>query len=557
MAWHSRPLSECDGFNNDLQDRLQAFGVVLVLFLACLALLLTAPTDGDFWWNDAPRHALNGAFIMDLVAAHPFHDPVRWAIDYYLMRPALTIMFYPPLFYCVEAIAFAVFGVSHVVAQAAVVLFCGLLAGSVYLLARAVLPRWSAVGAALLAIGTPETAFWGRQIMLDVPAYALIATSACFLLFYLRKGHPRTIYLTALFLVAAIYTKYNAGFIAPALVATFIMTKGRAAFRDRHAIAAAAIACIGLVPAAVMMHQFGASNLQSLSGLEGTIPPNSLECWLFYLKVLPAQLGTMTVILAAGGLALLANRAVVGRDRSIYRLLLAWLLVGYLVFSAISLKENRDTIMVLLPLAIAGPLFLLMIPPRPLGELAGLALGVGTICYSLMFCPVDRVGGYKEIAAYLAEKLPRNGVVAYSGFRDANLIFDLAAIPGRSDITVVRIDKLLLSAPVGERRRGVKQSDLNETGIAELLRGLGATFFVIQPGFWSDLQVMSRFDSVIRGTDYETVRHFGLTGTLSSQDGKAGIEVLRPTYAIATKFRRLDIDMPLAGQRFQQDAQPN
>jgi hypothetical protein len=88
------------------------------------------------------------------------------------------------------------------------------------------------------------------------------------------------------------------------------------------------------------------------------------------------------------------------------------------------------TIMVLLPLAIAGPSLLLMILPRPFDQVAGLALGASTICYSLMFCPVDR---YKEIATYLAENLPRNGVVAYSGFRDANLVVDLAAIPGRTD----------------------------------------------------------------------------------------------------------------------------
>jgi hypothetical protein len=553
MAWRSRPASVLPG---DPRDRWQALAVVAVLFLGCLALLLTAPTGGDFWWNDAPRHALNGAFVMDLVKAHPFGDPVRWAIDYYLARPALTILFYPPLFYCVEAIAFTVFGVSHVVAQATVVLFCGLLAGAAYRLARELLPRWSAVGAALLTIGTPEAAFWGRQVMLDLPAYAVIVSSSCFLLFYLRKGRPSAVYLTALFVVAAVYTKYNAGFVAPALAGVFIMAKGRTALRDRHAMAAAAIAGAALLPAVVMMRKFGASNLQSLSGLEGTIPLASLECWLFYIKALPAQLGALTVILAAGGLALFLKRVASGPDRWVYGLLLAWLLVGYLVFSAISLKEDRDTIMVLLPLAIAAPSFLLMTLPRPLGEMAGLALGAGTMCYSLVFCPVDRVGGYQEIASYLAENLPRNGVVAYSGFRDANLVFDLATIPGRSDVTVVRIDKLLLSAPVGERRRGVKQLDLSEAEIGALLRGLGATFFVVQPGFWSDLQVMSRFDTVINGPDYDKARHFDLSGTLSSQDGRAGIEVLRPTYPRTTQSRHLDIDMPLASQRFQADTQP-
>ena len=94
--------------------------IACLLALACLALLLTAPAAGDFWWQDAPRHAINGVFVRDFVAAQPVIHPSQWAIDYYLMRPALTIMFYPPLFYAVEAGAFALFGVSHFVAQAVV-----------------------------------------------------------------------------------------------------------------------------------------------------------------------------------------------------------------------------------------------------------------------------------------------------------------------------------------------------------------------------------------------------------------------------------------------------
>jgi hypothetical protein len=527
-----------------------------ILFLACLGLLLTAPVAGDFWWNDAPRHALNGAFVKDFVAAHPFDDPVRWAINYYLHRPALTILFYPPLFYAVEAIVFALFGMSHFVAQATVSLFVLLLAAASHTLARNILPRWSAVGAALLAIGTPETAFWGRQIMLDVPAYALIATSACCLISYLRFGQTRAIYLTTLFLLAAIYTKYNAGFVAPAFAIAFIATKGRAGFRDRHALIAAAAMVAGLLPAIVIMLKFGAHNLESISGLQGTIPLSSLANWLFYVEALPGQMGVLTVMLAVGGLAVMLRRFAADQVSPLYGLLLAWLAIGYLFFSLISLKEPRDTIMVLLPLTIAAPLLLVTILPRRVGDLAGLALGLCTLAYTLIFCPVSRVDGYRQIAEYLARTVPHDGIVVYSGFRDANLIFDLATITDRSDISVIRVDKLLLSAPVGERRRGVKEADYDEARIARLLRDVGASYFVVQPGFWSDFPVMSRFSSVIDGVDYEKAAHFDLTGELSTQDGTSGIDILRPRYPIAEKPGQIDIDMPLAGRRFEGHTQP-
>ena len=85
--------------------------VAVVLVCAVGALFLASPTDGNFWWSDAPRHALNGAFVLDFVQQWPVDDARRWAVDYYLKYPALTILFYPPLFYGVEAVVFAVPGV--------------------------------------------------------------------------------------------------------------------------------------------------------------------------------------------------------------------------------------------------------------------------------------------------------------------------------------------------------------------------------------------------------------------------------------------------------------
>jgi hypothetical protein len=115
--------------------------VASVILVASIALTATAPVGGDFWWSDSPRHALNGAFIKDFVTAMPWHDPKAWAINYYLQYPSLTILVYPPLFYIVEAAAYALFGVSHVVAQATVGLFTLILATAAYNVARLSFPR--------------------------------------------------------------------------------------------------------------------------------------------------------------------------------------------------------------------------------------------------------------------------------------------------------------------------------------------------------------------------------------------------------------------------------
>src|SRR5690348_8129299 len=79
----------------ELRRFLQA-AALLVSF--AVLMFMTSPTSGDFAWSDAPRHALNGVFLRDFLIAMPWQDPKQYAMDYYLRYPALTILFYPPLF---------------------------------------------------------------------------------------------------------------------------------------------------------------------------------------------------------------------------------------------------------------------------------------------------------------------------------------------------------------------------------------------------------------------------------------------------------------------------
>ena len=108
--------------------------------LAAFAFLmfLTSPTNGDFAWSDAPRHGLNGVFLRDFLVAMPWQDPKQYAMDYYLRYPALTILFYPPLFSVFLAGSYSIFGFSHAVAQGTVAFFHLALGLAVYMLAR----RW-------------------------------------------------------------------------------------------------------------------------------------------------------------------------------------------------------------------------------------------------------------------------------------------------------------------------------------------------------------------------------------------------------------------------------
>lgn len=108
LSVRSLNCSNRDDARNSLADRvvptlyerprLADLIVVFALLAASAGMILTAPMAGNFSWSDAPRHALNGAFIMDLVHDHPWDHPAAWAMDYYIRYPALRILFYPPFF---------------------------------------------------------------------------------------------------------------------------------------------------------------------------------------------------------------------------------------------------------------------------------------------------------------------------------------------------------------------------------------------------------------------------------------------------------------------------
>lgn len=164
-------------FNDGL--RFQSIALVLC-WLFCI--LLHWNNDGLWFQGDAPRHAVNGLFLRDLIH-EGLSNPVEYARSYYARYPVVTASRYPPLFYFIEAIAFEVFGTSTTVAKGVVQLF-GLITGF-YLLTS--IRRWisptAGIAAGLLFL-MPGMISWNNAVMLNVPALCLAVAS----LYHFRVG---------------------------------------------------------------------------------------------------------------------------------------------------------------------------------------------------------------------------------------------------------------------------------------------------------------------------------------------------------------------------------
>jgi 4-amino-4-deoxy-L-arabinose transferase-like glycosyltransferase len=515
----------------------------LVLILIVLALFLAgAPTGDAFSWPDAPRHALNGAFVLDLVRDHPFKHPTAYAFNYYAKYPALTILFYPPLFYGFLAAFYALFGVSQTVALAAEFVCYAALAVGAFRLARFWLNPIFAFSASLILIAAPETAYWGRQVMLEIPAFALVVWSAFFFMRHLREERAAWLYLAVALAVLAMYTKLTSAFILIGYLVLLLRARGTGLLRDRHSYIVGVLAIVSIVPLALMTLKFGQANVQSVSGIaDAQVSRATLLGWLWYARQMPDQLGWPAFIAAVAGIAALTLRRA---RRSEYLPLLLWLVTGYLFFSAIDLKEARHSLFLLFPLAVlavAGIEFLLGAWPRWAG-VGAVAIGIATLCLTVFTRPVEYVAGYRELADYIAQVAPKNSVVVFSGYRDGSFIFAMRTHEERRDLSTVRSDKLLLRIAV-RRSLGVTQKLMSEDEIAALLDRLGVQYVAAQPGFWTDLEAMRRFEAVLHSSHFREVRRFAMLANYPAQEKE--IVVYRNLGHVAEGPIRLDIEIPM------------
>ena len=530
-----------------LLGRIHGWLAPLVLVI-CVALLFAGiPSEGAFDWSDAPRHALNGVFVKDLFAGAQYADPAGFAYRYYTQYPALTILFYPPLFYFISAPFYALFGVSQHTALLVVALHYMAFAFGSWRLFRFWLPSWQAAITALMLVASPEIAFWGRQVMLEIPAFAFLIWSAVFFTRYRREQRIVFLYIAAALLVLAMYTKINTCFMAFTFACTLIAERRCALLRDRHTWIIGLFCLVGLIPLLVITVKFGQANLQSVTGIaDATVARKSLQAWLWYFKQIPGQLGWPLAAMAILGSSLMLTqrgRRVFERHDLLFWSL--WLGSGYLFFSAIDLKEARFSIFMLPPLVLAAAMLLNAFPKPLWSNLALAALATAVVAQTALLRPVLYVKGYAEAADFIAQHAPKNSAVLFSGYRDGSFIFNMRTHEDRRDVSVIRGDKLLLKIAV-RRELGVEQKNLNETEIGERINQLGIYYIVAQPGFWNDLAEMQRFEHVLSSNQFKEVARIPTPANFNAHEKE--LVIYQNLGALWQKPIQLDLDLPIIGR---------
>ena len=519
---------------------------LLLLAVAVFLLFETSPRAGDFWWSDAPRHAMDGVFYYDLFRTLPLAHLKQWAMDYYIQYPAVTVLFYPPLFALVEAIFFGLLGVSHFTAQLTVSAFLLAAAYGTYFLARHWLDRVASFSAALLFIGAPAVAFWGRQVMLEIPAFALLIWGAYFLFRYSDSARPRDLYIVTALLLAAGYTKQSVAFVVPVYALTLYFLYPKDLLRRKEVWWSAVLFCVGVTPLMIFTWLWGRLNVKQVTGDEwADSSRTTLSGWLYGARQWHHQVGWIVLMLAVMYCVGAILRKKWRLPNAVMFFFVGWLFAGYLFFTLIALKVERYTIFLIFPLVLFAILAFSRGLPAKLAPFATAALAVGIFTHTLITEHVPIVSGYRAAAEYVCSIAPPESVVLFSGRRDGSFIFNIRTNPGCKNLTVIRADKLLLLLRGNRYLFGVKEIGVTESQFLGMLGRYGVRYVVVQPNFWSDLQSMQMLARALHQDQFKLLTTVPLVGDQESDETE--LEIYENLSPVSQDRDPIRFDLPAFG----------
>jgi hypothetical protein len=426
-----------------------------VLWILTAVLVIPAIYSGGFWWTDETRHAMGGVFILDFVRDMPIADPMGYAMQYFAQYPALALNWYLPGFYAVEAVFYAVFGISEQVAHWSVFLFSVLAASVWFAWSRRTWGTLAAFLATALLLSVPTWSFWARSVMLEVPAIGIFLLSILFFEQYLDKPTYWRSVTVGLIMAAAILFKQTVTVLLPAVLIYGALSQRRSALLSWKAAPAYIFVFIALVITVVHATKFGGQGLAVTVGdgaaLTGVaVTRFSFERWILYPSMLLQTWGWHLLVLSAIG-ALWPSQ----RNELQLPLLRIWFVFWYVSFSLLfgsASVENagRYTLYVFPALAMlaARPVFLLQ------KHMLARSMIVALLCtifawnvWSTFQQKVRYVDGYREAAEYIHKKQTLSPIL-FAGKYDGSFIFHLRELNIARNDVVLRAEKILVSMAV-------------------------------------------------------------------------------------------------------------
>ncbi|HEX4271872.1 MAG TPA: hypothetical protein VHZ32_10815, partial [Rhizomicrobium sp.] len=264
-------------------------------------------------------------------------------------------------------------------------------------------------------------------------------------------------------------------------------------------------------PVLVLFHKFGTYDLKQAyaPGQEG---PGLLAALLFYGKAIPQILSWPVVLLAALYAAMASWQARYRIDRNSAVLLGIWLVLGYLFYSSIALKEQRIALAIFFPMVVAA---VLVIDRSLAGHswrgYVALALGAGLMAWSIATVPAPYVTGMRQAAQIVSRVAPKQTNVAFWGRFDGAFVFGMRAYGNRPDMGIVRMDKILFRDAAVSLELGYKNNRMSDAQLYAVLKSLHAQYIVYQDGYLADDPNVRQLGALLATPGFREVETIAMT----------------------------------------------
>lgn len=389
--------------------------------------------------TDAARHAMNGAFIRDLVANGQITHPIQYGKFYYGHLPALSMPFHPPMFPLIESVFFAIFGVNVLAARLAIALATAV---SVFLLYRLIVSMHGSPWMALAV--TASFGFWKEaqvvagDVMLEYPAMVFTLGALLALRGMIEEDSLGRSLVFAVLAAAAVWTKQQAIFLAgvPFLYAV-LAGKWRFLLRKNLWIATAILLAAAAALSALALPFKGTGMDQvSVTYDTGGILLHNLR---FYAGVFRLMMGAVPAVLLA--CAFLA--ALLGPRRRQNAFYLAWVITAFGLLLLIVPFSARYLFFGMPAAILIAYNEVFWVAERLIGHrYAWCAPAAAALVCSVagLLTPAIFMRGPSEAAAALVNGQARR--VLYCGSADGNFVFAVRARDPKLNTVVISGDKL-------------------------------------------------------------------------------------------------------------------
>jgi len=332
--------------------------ILIAIFLMGLAIRLYYCRDlGTLSWDEG-AHSLSGILIARSLL-NVFTEPINYASTFMGNYGASTgsLSFYPFGYDICTTISYLLFGFNDFAAKFPTMLFSLFIIHATYLLGKEVYNRDIGYAAAFFAAICPFFIGWGGRALADIPMVCLMIYALYFTLRGLKTGKLRDWLLMGISLGLAGQMKPVGFLIFPIIIGFAIFKKRDKILKNSQFLFGNFIALIimgsyflsGKI-AEITLGDFGkhiTMNVfhwfsSALTYAEQSDPTwHSITGWLYYLKLLPLQLGWIILILALTGIIYILIRKEKIKSEELF--IFANVILIFFLFVFLSNKNERYT----------------------------------------------------------------------------------------------------------------------------------------------------------------------------------------------------------------------